>query len=134
MEKFFKRDIKSLDGIFDFLDNWISLHDVGESPAFTIKFAVEEIFTNMVKYNPLSSEKIQIALNVKEHDIVVELTDFETVPFDITTKEDVDVTLPIEQRKPGGLGVHLVKIMVDKAEFDHAGNKSTITLTLKLER
>ena len=134
MEKFFKRDVISLHGIFDFLDSCVSFHNLNESPAFTIKFAVEEIFTNMVKYNPLNHEDIRITLDVKGHDLIVKLIDVETVPFDITKKEQVDVNLPLEQRKPGGLGIHLVKTMVDKVDFERVGNESTITLTLKLER
>jgi anti-sigma regulatory factor (Ser/Thr protein kinase) len=134
MEKSFKRDIKSLDGIFDFLDSCVSFHHLSESLSFTIKFAVEEIFTNMVKYNSQSPNDISIALDVGADSVTVELTDFQSAPFDLTKKEDVDLNLPIEQREPGGLGIHLVKNMVDKVEYDHSNNKSTITLTMRLGR
>ena len=134
MEQQFRREIQVLDAIFDFLDAGISSYGLNDSLAFTLKFAVEEIFTNMVKYNPRSPEDIRIAMNVRKDSLILQLIDFETEPFDITKTEEVNVTLPIDERKPGGLGIHLVKAMVDKVDFEHIGNKSTITLTLKLER
>ena len=117
MEKFFRRDIQSLDSIFDFLGSCISFHNLDEALAFTLRFAVEEIFTNMVKYNPLGPDEILIALNVNAANLIVQLVDSEATPFDITKKEDVDFGLRLEERKPGGLGIHLVKNMVDKVDY-----------------
>ena len=132
MEKSFKRNIQSLDLVFDFLESCISLHGLTESLAFKVKFVVEEVFTNLVKYNSQGPGDISIAVSVDADNVVVQLVDNETVPFDITRKADVNVNLPIEQRTPGGLGIHLVKNMVDKVEYDHANNKSTVTLTISI--
>jgi serine/threonine-protein kinase RsbW len=132
MEKSFKRDTGSLDTVFEFLEGCISSHRLNESLAFTLKFVVEEIFTNMVKYNSQSSSDISIALNVGADNVIVQLIDFQSVPFDLTKKEDPDLNLPIEQREPGGLGIHLVKNMVDKIDYDHSNNKSTVTLMMRL--
>ena len=37
------------------------------------------------------------------------LTDYDVEPFDVTAAPDADVDLPIEQRSPGGLGLHLIR-------------------------
>ena len=134
MEKVFKRDIQALDAIFDFLEERISNNNLNESLAFTLKFAVEEVFTNMVKYNPLGPDQISISLVVKGENAIVELVDFEDVPFDITKTEPVNFDLPMEEKNPGGLGIHLVKTMVDKVDYQHINNRSKVTLTIKLGR
>ena len=48
------------------------------------------------------------------------LTDYDVEPFDVTQAPDVDVTLPIEQRKPGGLGLHLIRRLVDSIEYEYS--------------
>jgi len=131
-EKSFPRNIKSLDSVFDFLDECISSHVLSESITFRTKFAVEEVFTNLVKYNAQGPSDITIAFNIDADNLAVQLMDCEAVPFDMTKTEDVNVDLPLAQRKPGGLGIHLVKNMVDRVDYDHFDNKSTITLTMRL--
>lgn len=134
MEKVFERDTQVLDEIFDFLEGCISSNNLNESLAFTLKFAVEEIFTNMVKYNPLGPNQISISFGIEEGNAIVELVDFEDVPFDMTKATPVNFDLPIENRNPGGLGIHLVKTMVDKVDYQHINNRSRVTLTMKLRQ
>ena len=130
----FPRDIQSLDRVFDFLDSCIVSHSLGDSIGFTLKFAVEEVFTNMVKYNAEAKEDISITVELNDGSLVTRLVDHEVVPFDPTKQEEVDVTLPLEQRRPGGLGIHLVKNMVDGIKYEHENGVSTITLTLRTDR
>jgi len=132
MEKSFKRDIDSVAEVFNFLESFISFQGMSEPLAFRIKFAVEEIFTNMVKYNSQNVHDISIALERDGPNAIVRLVDFEEMPFDITRKE-FDPSVPVEERKPGGLGIHLVKNIVDKLDYERVGNKSTTSLTIKLE-
>jgi len=132
MEKFFRREVNSLNEIFDFLEAGISKNKLNESLAFAVKFAVEEVFTNMVKYNALGSDQISISLGVEGGNVVIQLVDFGGLPFDITKASPVNFDLPIEDRNPGGLGIHLVKAMVDKVDYQRSENKNRVTLTMKL--
>ena len=47
----FRRDIESLEEIFQFLEGFVDEKAVDERAAFCINLVVEELFTNMVKYN-----------------------------------------------------------------------------------
>ena len=48
------------------------------------------------------------------------LTDYDVDPFDVTKAPDVDVTLPIEQRRPGGLGLHLIRRLMDSVDYEYS--------------
>ena len=61
MEKKFKRDLNSLDGIFKFINEFSAKTGVDESVVFTINLVVEELFTNMVKYTYENSNEIASA-------------------------------------------------------------------------
>ena len=133
IEKKFRKEFESLKDIFEVVSEFSASNKLSESQAFSIKFSIEEVFTNMVKYNPGGSE-VTISLSREGDAVRIGFVDEEKEPFDITKKEDVDPTLPIENRKPGGLGIFLIKKIMDHVEYSHDGVHSRITLTKYLER
>jgi anti-sigma regulatory factor (Ser/Thr protein kinase) len=132
IERNFPKDFASLKAIFEFVGNFSTAHKLDESQVFAIKFSVEEVFTNMVKYNP-GATNVSISLSREGKTVKVRFIDEEKEPFDITLKEDVNPNLPIEKRKPGGLGIFLIKKIMDSVEYSHDGVNSRITLTKKVE-
>jgi anti-sigma regulatory factor (Ser/Thr protein kinase) len=56
------------------------------------------------------------------------------MPFDPTQKEEVDTTLPAEQRKIGGLGIHLVRRIMDSVSYEYKDNKNILTLRKKISK
>ena len=54
------------------------------------------------------------------------------VPFDPTQKEEVDITLSAEEREIGGLGIHLVRQIMDEVKYERTNNQNILTLVKKL--
>jgi serine/threonine-protein kinase RsbW len=83
----------------------------------------------MVKYSKIGGAAVDIALIPIEGGVEVTLTDHDVEEFDVTLAPDVDVNLPIEQRRPGGLGLHLIRRMVDTIAYRYIeeGRQSHIT-------
>jgi len=133
-EKKFPKKINSLDAIFDFVEDFIADNQHLRMDSNAINFAVEEIFTNLVKYNTESKRDILIELEIIDSDLVTSLTDFNVSKFDITEVDEVDTTLGVEERKVGGLGLHLVNKFVDKLEYEYKNSNSKITLLKHLEK
>ena len=86
----------------------------------TVDLAVEELFTNMVKYSPGGAAEVTIDIAALAGGVEVVLTDYDVERFDVTRAPDADIDLPIEQRKPGGLGLHLIRRMVDSIEYEYS--------------
>lgn len=128
MQKDFNRSISQLDNLFSFIEKFTENFQIGLSERNTINLAVEEIFTNMVKYNPESSAKINLALNFDDKKISVCLTDIESQPFDLTKARVYDLEQPVNQRPVGKLGLHLVKQMMDTVDYDYNDGTAVITM------
>jgi len=128
IEENFAKDFLSLKAIFEFVGRFSASVNLDDSQAFSIKFAVEEVFTNMVKYNP-GDNRVTISLEKQGKSVKVGFLDAEKQPFDITKKEDRNLSLPIEKRRPGGLGIFLIKKLMDDVKYSHDGTHSRITLT-----
>lgn len=128
MQKDFNRSISQLDSLFNFITKFTEFFQIGLSEKNTINLAVEEIFTNMVKYNPESSARINLELNCDDNKISVCLTDAESQPFDLTKARVYDLEQPVNQRPVGKLGLHLVKQMMDTVDYSYNNGTAVITM------
>ena len=128
MQKNFNRSISQLDNLFNFIAKFTENFQIGLSEKNTINLAVEEIFTNMVKYNPESSARINLELDYDDNKISVCLTDIESQPFDLTKARVYDLEQPVSQRPVGKLGLHLVKQMMDTVDYSYNNGTAVITM------
>jgi len=125
----FSRAFSSLDEVFAFTGRFYDGQRIDGEVCRSIDFAIEEVFTNWVKYRPGVTSPIELALTVEKGAVRVELIDRDGEPFDLTRVPDADVDAPLKARKPGGLGMHLVRRMMDRFEFDHTDGTSTVVMT-----
>lgn len=129
MSATFRREVGALPEVFDLVGKFFSTGQIDPNLRFPVDFVLEEIFTNFVKYNPGGKSDIEILLALEGDELRVALTDFDSAPFDLHKDAPVvDTNKPLEERKPGGLGVHLVKKLMDRVEYAHDNRTSTITL------
>jgi anti-sigma regulatory factor (Ser/Thr protein kinase) len=134
MGQVFPRQIGALDEIFTFLSGFIDRHRIDDDTSYAIRFAAEELFTNMVKYNRGTTNGISLQVGVDEAGQVVrmQLVDTGVDPFDPASLDTVNVDAPLEDRVPGGLGIHLVRALVDDLSYAYADREMKVTVTKKL--
>lgn len=133
MLKEFPRDFSALSEILAFTEEFFATEGLDRGHLPRINFAIEELFTNMVKYNQDGQHPIRIDLNVSGGALVVRISDIEVEPFDPTTAPDADIGQSVEDRPIGKLGLHLVRRMVDGIEYRYENRTSTVILTKNLE-
>ena len=127
------RQIGSLSEVMELVERFFAATSTNPEVRFPVELALEEIFTNMVKYNASGKGDIRIDLGVRDGDLVVTVTDFDTPRFDpVADSPEVDIDQPLEERRVGGLGIHLVKRMMDRIEYSHRNRTGTITLHKRL--
>jgi len=83
-----------------------------------------------VKYGR-GSAPVQVRLRAVDGGVEVSLIDSDGAPFDVTKAPDVDIDKPIEEREPGGLGLHLLKRMADRFDYDYAPATGRSLITVR---
>ena len=129
MRTTYTRTIDTLPRIMRELSSYCREQRVGGPTEFVMTFAVEEVFTNMVKYNPSGPPEIGLAADIKDGRLVITLEDDQQHEFDPIAAPAPDLQKKIAERRPGGLGIYLVKAMVESVEYQRAGTINTITLS-----
>jgi anti-sigma regulatory factor (Ser/Thr protein kinase) len=105
------------------------------SVEFPLNVALEEVFTNVVKYAFTDGKDHEIELKFKNLGDRLELTlSDDGLPYDPTIKPEPDTTLQAKDRPVGGLGVFLVKKVMDKVEYQRVNDKNHLILTKNLEK
>ena len=94
-----------------------------------MNLAIEEAVVNVIDYAYPSGTvgSIDIKVTIYDNHMEFVISDSGT-PFDPTKKEDVDISLPVEERRIGGLGIHLVRQLMDKINYERKDGRNILTL------
>lgn len=96
---------------------------------FRINLAVEELLANIISYGYGDGGRhlIQVTVRVTGEAVVVGIED-DSAAFDPFARAPVDTAAGIDQRSPGGLGIHLVKEMIGAVAYRRSGGRNRTTL------
>lgn len=122
------REISSLSELFAFIEGSCTENMVDEKTVFALNLAAEELFTNLVRHNVGGTDIIRVGLEITPESIEMRLVDFNVQKFDPNSVDDVDIDRPAEERQPGGLGIHLVKSIVDQLTYAYKAGEMTVTV------
>jgi anti-sigma regulatory factor (Ser/Thr protein kinase) len=129
MKQAFVRSNDSLASLYEFAEGVFAANDVDDAARFAIHLALEELFVNMVKYNPEVKSDIDVEVSAEDSTVTVTLTEYGAPEFDVTVPKKVDIDAPLDERTPGGLGVYLIQNLTDSLKYEHSNGQSTIIFT-----
>ena len=121
-------DISTISQLSEFVETVCEEKGLDMALTMNLNLALEEAVVNVMSYAyPDSQGDVKVDIMIDDQKVVSILTD-SGIPFDPTKKGDVDTTLPAEERPIGGLGIHLVKQIMDKVSYQYVGNQNILTL------
>ena len=130
MQRSFSRHLDALTPLYEFAEEIMEAHNIAEGIRFPVHLAMEELFVNMVKYNPGISTDIQVDVTPQvNNEVHVSLVDDGGVKFDVTAARPVNIDAPLEDRIPGGLGIHLIQNLVDTLEYEYQDGRGEVIFT-----
>lgn len=97
------------------------------------ELALEEALVNIIHHAHLSKgSKVEIGIIGKEKSFFeISIVD-RAAPFNPLDQKATDMTLPLEERKVGGVGIHLMKHMVDEVIYRREKGQNILILKKKM--
>ncbi len=104
-------------------------HALPASVRRSMNVALDELLTNTCVYGFAGREGGEVTVEVERRPdrVSVTLTDDGT-PFDPFGVAEPDIALPVEERRIGGLGIHLVRRMMDEVSYHRRGDRNVVVL------
>ena len=95
----------------------------------SLNLVLEEALTNTILYGYEDQQEHAIRIDMAKmaDELIIVIAD-DGKAFDPTIKEEPDITLSVEERPIGGLGILLIKKIMDCVEYQRLENKNILTL------
>ena len=126
-------NVENLYDVRDFVNKELERHNCPPAIQDNINLAVEEIYSNIANYayQPASGS-VAVFMTVGESAVIR----FEDtgVPYNPLEHPEPDLDKPLMERKVGGLGIFLVKKVMDKVEYMRVDEKNALVLTKRLDQ
>ncbi|MSU06721.1 SpoIIE family protein phosphatase [Spirochaetales bacterium NM-380-WT-3C1] len=120
-----KPSLDNLDQVTDFIDNLLSEGGVSNKLIFKVNMAIDEIYSNIARYS--GATEARVGCNVAENKVSLRFVDNGS-PYDPTVKEDPDTTLSADEREIGGLGIYMVKKIMDDISYEYKDGRNILIL------
>lgn len=103
---------------------------LGAEKCTRLELAIEEWIVNVCKYSYTGAGgTVEVALRKGTGSLQVDIAD-EGLPFDLTAAADPNVAAPLAERQPGGLGLLVIRRMMDEVGYVRDGNRNVVTFTI----
>jgi anti-sigma regulatory factor (Ser/Thr protein kinase) len=124
--------LEGMDVILSFVSFLLDTNGCTPKARTQMRMAVEELYVNVTLYAyPSKDGWAEIRGSVEDGTATFRLIDGGT-PFDPLAKADPDTMLSGEEREIGGLGIFMVKTMVDEVEYEYRDGCNRLTLRKQL--
>jgi anti-sigma regulatory factor (Ser/Thr protein kinase) len=131
-----RNDSADLVRLAEFANEFTRRHRLADEDCARLQIILDELFTNVVKYGYEDAGAagqghpeghIEVALSLEADRLIIEFAD-DGRPFDPLTSPPPDLDLPAESRPVGGVGIAIVRALVDEREYRRDGNRNRLTL------
>ncbi|MCK4688879.1 MAG: ATP-binding protein [Candidatus Marinimicrobia bacterium] len=133
IEMSIKNEIPEIKKVCESVAKFGNSNNLPQKIIFSLHLALDEILTNIISYGyeDKKEHKIDIRLSLHQGKLLLEIED-DSKPFNPSNAPTPDVKKPLEERKIGGLGIYLVKNLMDDLEYKTHNGKNLLILRKRI--
>jgi serine/threonine-protein kinase RsbW len=130
--KHFNCSLNNLETICDFVTHCATEAGLNESEVYAVQLAVDEASTNIIEhgYGEECPSRIDITCEKFEDGIKVVIYD-DAEPFDPTSIPEPDINVSLDDIKPRGLGIYLMRKMMDEVHHKSSPDRGNTLIMIK---
>ena len=117
--------VESIEPATQFVDSVLTAAGAPQKVLTQVDVAIDELLSNIVYYS--TADKMTLGCEVSGSSATIRFAD-NGVRYDPTQKKDPDITLPLEKRQAGGLGIYIVKKTMDSVKYTFEGGWNVVTI------
>lgn len=126
-------DVKQVPLLAEFIDGICEAAEVDMMLTMQLNLAIEEAVVNVMNYAYPAGTEGTVCIDAQVSDGVLQFVISDSgAPFDPTARAEVDTTLSAEERDIGGLGIHIVRQIMDSIDYKRVDGRNVLTLGKKL--
>jgi Anti-sigma regulatory factor (Ser/Thr protein kinase) len=128
-----RNDLEEMARLREAVVGFAQENSLSEDIVFTLDLCLEELVTNVIFYGYEDQKEhlIDVSLNLVDGVLILQIID-DGKEFDPTDLPAPNLDIPLEERKIGGLGVHLVRNYVDSMEYKRDGRQNELIIRKKV--
>ena len=129
-----KNSISELKTLHQHLDNWGGDIGLSENSILRINICLDELFTNIVSYgfDDDLEHIIAFTLSRDNNSVVINIED-NGIPFNPLEKIDPDFPDNVESANIGGLGIHIIKKLMDNVSYERKEGKNKLSMRKNIQ-
>ena len=131
VEKTFAASIETIPDIVGFVSETASAMGVHPKRVMHLELAVEEAAVNICSYAyEIPPGEVTIRISRETEVVRIELIDV-GVPFDPLAADAPDIKSELENREVGGLGIFLIRRVLDEVHYSRSGDRNILSLAVR---
>lgn len=124
-----KNDLSELEGVAQAFSDFNKKYQLPVKVSNAIDLALDEILTNIISYGYEDRENhfIDVRISLKDEKILLEVED-DGREFNPLAIPEADTASAVNERPIGGLGLHLIRNMMDEIRYTYKNNKNCLSM------
>jgi anti-sigma regulatory factor (Ser/Thr protein kinase) len=129
-----KNDLSELEALCQHLKKFGQVNGLSEACITDMNICLDELFTNIVSYGFEDdlAHIIRFTMNLDNQVLTLSIED-EGIPFNPLEKKDPEVPADLIDVRIGGLGIHIVKKLMDNIRYDRKQGKNKLTMKKSIQ-
>ena len=125
----FPAKLEELESMFKFIRGAAEKLGFSSKKINQTQIAIEEALVNIISYAyPDGNGDLEITYNIEDgKKLVMQIIDW-GIPFDPLSLPEPDINAPIEEREIGGLGIFMMRQIMDEVSYERSGDRNILTL------
>ncbi len=126
-------DVKEIENLNRLVFRFGELHEIPSRLLYAVNLALDEVVTNAILYGfeDAGDQELCVHLRLAGSELHAELVDHGRA-FNPLEVQSPNLDLPLQDREVGGLGIHLVRSLMDRLDYRRDGSKNVLTLIKRI--